>query len=77
MHDLGNMHAPQTQWNSKELNSEIVLDMGSEIDLDMIYTYLGNYENRNFYLDLSKDGKFERLGGAEKKYALKKCIYWK
>lgn len=69
-HDLGNDHAPQTEWaysvNDEQGNNTdntIVLDLGKEEKIDMLYTYLGNYENREFNLDLSQDGEhYERVG---------------
>jgi hypothetical protein len=37
--------------------------MGEAKNIDMIYTYLGNYESRKFYVDVSVDGEnYERIG---------------
>ncbi len=71
LHDLGNSGAPETGWNyyaykNHEANTEdneIILDMGEEVSIDMLHTFLGNYENRQFQLDLSQDGKnYESVG---------------
>lgn len=57
LHDLGNTHAPQTEWQSKEPGSEIILDLGEPVHVDMIHTFLGTYENRGFTLSFSQDGE--------------------
>lgn len=71
--DLGKMDAPQTVWTyNTEVEGDhsdtnvINLDLGSNQAIDMIYTYLGSYENRKFTIDLSQDGTtYERVGGTE------------
>lgn len=73
IYDLGDMTAPSTEWSydagEAEAGSEaevIELDLGEESRIGMLYTFLGNYENRHFLLDVSNDGvNFERIGGAD------------
>lgn len=61
--DLGNTHAPENPWVSDGNGTEIVLDLGEEKAVDMLYAYLGNYEARRFVLDMSQDGvNYERVG---------------
>ncbi len=67
---LGRAHAPETDWkylsdstDPEESVNTIDLDMGKEVRVDMLHTFLGNYENRAFFLDVSIDGEtYERVG---------------
>lgn len=62
-YDLGNMSAPETSWTATKDNKTIMLDLGEDRDISMIYTYLGVKENRNFMLEIAKDGQnFENKG---------------
>lgn len=56
LYDLGDRKAPETSWTAAEGDTEIVLDLGEEKDIDMIYTFLGVKENRRFGLQMSTDG---------------------
>lgn len=61
--DLGKTSAPQTEWRAREAGDTIVLDMGENRHIDMIYMYNGYYENRNFMLEMSQDGNsYETVG---------------
>ncbi|MCR4605127.1 MAG: glycosyltransferase family 39 protein [Eubacterium sp.] len=53
--DLGYTDAPQTELRADDFGYEINLDLGSEKKVDMMYTYLGFYENRKFDVDFSND----------------------
>ena len=55
--DLGDTKAPETYWQPKNGNSEIVLDLGKAKDIGMIYTFLGAKEDRMMTLEMSEDGK--------------------
>ncbi len=66
LYDLGSFSAPQTEVRYNNYDSEIDLDLGSEQHINMIYAYLGFYENRKFVVDVSQDGKnYETLGELE------------
>lgn len=73
LYDLGEMGAPETEWSYHASEGQtdasgtvIDLDLGEEKTVDMIYTFLGNYENRKFILEMSNDGaNYERIGGAD------------
>lgn len=56
LYDLGKASAPETEWNSGQPGSEIVLDFGEAKHVNMIHTFLGTYENRSFTLSFSQDG---------------------
>ncbi|MCH5264376.1 MAG: glycosyltransferase family 39 protein [Lachnospiraceae bacterium] len=63
LYDLGDMAAPETSWESQGNGSAITLDLGQEQPVDMLYAFLGNYENRRFALDVSQDGQnYESVG---------------
>jgi len=66
-HDLGNADAPETGWKSdKNEYAVIELDLGQEYNISMIHTFLGNYENRTFSLDVSQDGQnYESVGAVK------------
>lgn len=53
--NLGNTKAPETNWKATNEANAIVLDLGEPKAFDKMYTYLGNFENRNFTLDVSND----------------------
>lgn len=55
-HDLGDTSAPETSWSATEQDKTIVLDLGKEQDIGMLYTYLGVKEDRSFTLQVSQDG---------------------
>ena len=56
--NLGNMSAPVTHWDQTEENGGVItLDFGKEQNIDMIHTFLGNYEDRKFMAEVSNDGK--------------------
>lgn len=55
-YNLGDMDAPQTFWKGEELDSEIVLDFGKEVQFEKMFNYLGYYENRKFEVYTSMDG---------------------
>lgn len=84
MHDLGSMSAPETEWScvssepvSDSNQNVIELDMGEEKNIDMIYTFLGNYENRKFTLDVSRDGvNYQRVGGSDKAVVASSVFHW-
>lgn len=84
LYDLGDMAAPETEWSyhasqpASEANvNTINLDMGEDKPVDMIYTFLGNYENRKFLLDVSNDGvNFERVGGNDKTVTAVSVFKW-
>ncbi len=60
---LGNQSAPETSWSAEEDSNEILLDLGSDQQIQMLHCFLGNYENRTFTLDVSEDGiSSERIG---------------
>lgn len=84
LYDLGDMAAPETEWSyhasqpASEANvNTINLDMGEAKPVDMIYTFLGNYEDRKFLLDVSNDGvNFERVGGNDKTVTAVSVFKW-
>ena len=50
--------APVTHWDQTEENGGVItLDFGKEQNIDMIHTFLGNYEDRKFMAEVSNDGK--------------------
>nr|MCR5691638.1 glycosyltransferase family 39 protein [Eubacterium sp.] len=62
--NLGKTSAPVTHWDQTEENGgQILLDFGSEKQIYMIHTFLGNYEDRLFMAEVSHDGQnFEQIG---------------
>lgn len=73
LYDLGDMGAPETEWayhisdTEQDVNDNVIsLDLGEDKEIDMIYTYLGNYENRKFRLEMSHDGEnYRPVGGSD------------
>ncbi|MBO5488409.1 MAG: glycosyltransferase family 39 protein, partial [Eubacterium sp.] len=67
LHDLGKASAPTTHWSQTEENQGVItLDLGQEEKIEMVHTYLGNYENRNFKLEVSHDGaSYEEVGSVQ------------
>lgn len=62
-YDLGDRKAPETNWCATQENKSIMLDLGDNKDIGMIYTYLGVKENRTFTLEASQDGQtYENKG---------------
>lgn len=62
-YDLGDRNAPETSWSATEEDKEILLDLGENKDIGMIYTYLGPKEDRLFELQVSQDGtEYEDVG---------------
>lgn len=62
-YDLGDMSAPETEWNATEQDKTITLDLGDNRDIGMIYTFLGVKENRTFTLEVSQNGEqYENKG---------------
>ncbi len=48
---LGTSESPQTRWESNEIGTEIVLDLGEQKDVAALVYYLGNYGRRVFSLE--------------------------
>ena len=61
---LGHADAPETGFVSdKNEYAVIEFDLGQQYNISMIHTFLGNYENRTFTLDVSQDGQnYESVG---------------
>ena len=63
IYDLGSFSAPQTEWKSEVVGDEIVIDLGELRQVNMIYAFLGFYENRTLAVDFSEDGiNYETAG---------------
>ncbi len=61
--NLGSTDAPQTEYQTSSGADPIVLDMGENKKIDMLYMYLGHHEGRKFTVDVSQDGtSYETLG---------------
>lgn len=84
LYDLGDMGAPETEWGYHASEQEsgtgsnvITLDLGEDKAVDMLYAYLGNYENRKFTLELSKDAvAYQRYGGEDKLVSAGSVFKW-
>ena len=58
LHDLGYQYAPETQWESNQTGSQIVLDLGKDTDIAKLTFYSGNYENRRYTVQV-RDSELE------------------
>lgn len=54
--DLGNMSAPETDWQANQAGSQIVLDFGETKSIRNLYSFTGTYEGRQLQVDVSQDG---------------------
>lgn len=50
-YDLGNRYAPETQYDFKNYNESIVLDLGESKEVAKIGYFLGSFENRTFDIE--------------------------
>ena len=61
--NLGDTSVPETERTITSSEQPIVVDLGENKHIDMIYMYSGHYERRNFVVDVSQDGiAYETLG---------------
>lgn len=55
-HDIGNRYAPETQWSyntgTNDTSNQIILDLGETKSNVTLNYYLGNYEKRNFQIEI-------------------------
>lgn len=84
LYDLGDMGAPETEWayhisdEEQDVSKNVIsLDLGEDKAVDMIYTFLGNYENRKFRLEMSHDGEsYQPVGGSDVLMAAASVFKW-
>lgn len=63
LYDLGNNYAPETHYDIKKDNREIVFDLGEAKNIKQVFCFLGNYENRTFQLSMGNDlNAMEQIG---------------
>lgn len=64
LHDLGYKKAPETAWETSNVNDSVTIDFGEKKDISSLSYYLGNYENRIFQVQVSDniDGPYTDLG---------------
>lgn len=53
--NLGSFSAPETPWNSQKDGTEILLDLGEQKTVNEVWAFLGNYESRNFQVEVGND----------------------
>ena len=62
--NLGSTSAPETPWSSKEDYTSITIDAGENKTISKVWSYLGNYENRKFTVEVTNDpeSEWENIG---------------
>lgn len=71
LHDVGYRSAPETQWSyntgQDDTNNTIILDMGEVKHVQSIKYFLGNYEKRNFTIEVADtlDGQWTHVSDNE------------
>lgn len=53
--NLGSFSAPETPQSAETDGAEILLDLGEVKDLNTVWVYLGNYDNRKYQVEVGND----------------------